>query len=58
MATIPATAFFAHRYCDDGTIESICMECFVAVSVRLSLKRVLQDEAKHICQGANSPDAL
>jgi hypothetical protein len=41
---------FAHRYCDNGNVESICMECLVSVCRSLTIQRALNEEEKHVCE--------
>jgi len=49
----PAHAF-AHRYPDNGNVESICLKCFLTVCRCRGAEQMIQEEAKHVCQ----PDML
>ena len=44
------TLQFLHRINDDGTIDSICRECFVTVANALSRAELEQEERKHHCE--------
>jgi len=43
------TARFIHRLNDDGTIDSICSDCFVTVVTAASESVVEREERKHNC---------
>ncbi len=43
------TIQFVHRLNDDGTIDSICRECFVTVATAVSESALEREERKHIC---------
>ena len=44
------TLQFIHRLNDDGTIDSICRECFVTVATALSPADLQRDEHQHKCE--------
>ena len=44
------TLQFIHRVNDDGTIDSICRECFVTVATALSNSELQRDEQQHRCE--------
>jgi len=44
------TLQFIHRLNDDGTIDSICRECFVTVATALSGTDLHRDEQQHKCE--------
>lgn len=44
------TIQFLHRLNDDGTIDSICRECFITVANALSRAELVQEEQKHHCE--------
>jgi hypothetical protein len=50
--SIPAREF-AHRYPDNGSVESICLRCLLIVCSCRGVEQMMQEEAKHVCQ----PDA-
>jgi hypothetical protein len=41
---------FAHRYTEDGKIESICLRCFLTVACSENEEEMVINEAEHICQ--------
>ena len=41
---------FAHRYCKDGTIDSICLCCYQTACQSRTLRQSLEEEAKHVCE--------
>lgn len=43
------TLQFLHRLNEDGTIDSICRECFVTVATALSNSELEREERKHRC---------
>jgi hypothetical protein len=43
---------FAHRANDDGTIDSICRECFATVSTSLWEADLERAEQEHVCDPA------
>jgi hypothetical protein len=43
------TARFEHRVNDDGTIDSICRECFVTVATAISKPELEREEREHNC---------
>ena len=46
------TLQFVHRLNDDGTIDSICRECFVTVASVLAGNELEREERKHRCDPA------
>jgi hypothetical protein len=46
------TLKFTHRLNDDGTIDSICRECFLTVATALSRSDLEQREREHTCDAA------
>jgi hypothetical protein len=40
---------FIHRFNEDGTIDSICRECFITVATDLSNSHLEIEERKHNC---------
>jgi hypothetical protein len=45
---------FVHRFNADGTIDSICRQCFVTVATARRESELLSQENDHICE----PDVL
>ena len=43
------TSQFVHRLNDDGTIDSICRECFDTVATASSGPELEREERKHRC---------
>ena len=43
------TVQFIHRLNDDGTINSICSDCFVTVATAVSESVLVSEELKHNC---------
>ena len=43
---------FAHRINDDGTVDSICRDCFVTVATESSESDLERDERDHSCDPA------
>jgi len=43
------TLQFTHRLNDDGTIDSICRECFVTVATSKSGPALEREEQRHRC---------
>jgi len=43
------TLQFLHRINEDGTIDSICRECFLTVATALSNSELEREERKHHC---------
>jgi hypothetical protein len=43
------TLQFIHRLNDDGTVDSICCDCFVTVVTAISKSDLEQEERKHTC---------
>ena len=41
---------FAHRYPDNGKVESICLKCLLTVSSCREVGQMIQEEAKHVCE--------
>jgi hypothetical protein len=46
------TLQFIHRLNDDGTIDSICRECFVTVATALSTTALEGEEQQHRCEAS------
>jgi hypothetical protein len=44
------TVQFVHRVNDDGTIDSICRQCFVTVATATSASVLEGEERKHNCE--------
>jgi len=40
---------FAHRLNEDGTIDSICLDCFITVAHANSVKGLIEGEQCHQC---------
>jgi hypothetical protein len=54
MAIPPRRPAFSHRILDDGSVESICMNCFLTISrtsgnFKLSEEELVEIEADHEC---------
>jgi hypothetical protein len=54
MAICPQHPTFAHRTLDDGSVESICMSCFLTISrtwgdFKVTEKELVEIEAAHQC---------
>jgi hypothetical protein len=45
------TLQFTHRLNDDGTIDSICRECFTTVATAKSGSALEREEQRHHCDG-------
>jgi hypothetical protein len=43
------TLQFVHRLNEDGTIDSICRNCFVTVATERSHSVIEREERRHIC---------
>ncbi len=43
------TVQFVHRFNEDGTIDSICRDCFVTVATDISTSHLELEERKHKC---------
>ena len=43
------TLQFVHRLNEDGTIDSICRECFVTIATAASNGELEREERKHRC---------
>ena len=43
------TVQFAHRLNQDGTIDSICRDCFITVATAVSESALEREEQKHNC---------
>ena len=41
---------FSHRYNSDGTVDSICRECFRTVASGQNESQLLIEERAHICE--------
>jgi hypothetical protein len=48
---IPAAFSFAHRNNRDGTVDSICLGCFVTIATEWSKSELLEIEKQHECEG-------
>ena len=51
---------FHHRIDKDGTVQSVCMKCFVTVSrtwgnVALTVEELCKIEAAHVCEPKSAP---
>jgi hypothetical protein len=44
------TLQFIHRLNKDGTIDSICRDCFVTVATARSQPDLKREELQHVCQ--------
>ena len=44
-----APVAFVHRYCEDGTIDSICLCCYLTACRCGTLQQSLEEEVKHAC---------
>jgi hypothetical protein len=47
----PSYPPFHHRFNPDGTVESICAECFLTVATANSYDQLHEKEAAHSCSG-------
>jgi len=47
-----STLQFAHRLNEDGTIDSICRDCFVTVTTASSESDLEHEECDHTCDPA------
>ena len=45
---------FAHRYSEDGKIESICLFCFASIARALDTDEMLSNEGQHACEEPSS----
>ena len=43
------TPSFAHRYNDDGSVDSFCPHCFVRITTSASMSDVEAKEIEHKC---------
>jgi hypothetical protein len=43
------TLQFVHRFNEDGTIDSICRQCFITVATEASESALEPEERKHEC---------
>ena len=43
------TLHFAHRLNEDGTIDSICRDCYVTVATASSEADLVREECAHTC---------
>jgi hypothetical protein len=48
-----ATLQFAHRLNEDGSIDTICRECFITVATAAAESVLVREERKHICEPAS-----
>jgi hypothetical protein len=46
------TLQFLHRLNDDGTMDSICRECFTTVATTISESALKGEEQRHACDPA------
>jgi hypothetical protein len=51
---IPSRPMFSHRTLNDGSVESICMKCFLTISrtwgdFKITEKELVEIEATHEC---------
>ena len=44
------TLQFLHRLNEDGTIDSICRDCFLTIATALSESDLEREERKHRCE--------
>jgi len=44
------TVQFVHRLNEDGTIDSICRDCFATVTSSASETALEREERRHICE--------
>ena len=44
-----STSGFAHRLNENGTIDSICLDCFITVASADSVERLIEREEQHQC---------
>jgi len=54
IVAIPPRPVFSHRTLDDGSVESICMNCFLTISrtwgnFKVTEKELVEIEAAHEC---------
>lgn len=54
MATTLHTGRFTRRYNQDGTIDSLCRDCFVTIDKVQSESEIDREENRHVCD----PQAL
>ena len=40
---------FIHRFNEDGTVDSICRDCFVTIATEESASDLEREERKHKC---------
>jgi len=46
---IPSRPTFFHRTLNHGSVESICMKCFLTISRKITEKELVEIEATHEC---------
>lgn len=46
---VKSNGSFVHRLNADGTIDSICLRCFITVASADSVQRVIESEQQHDC---------
>ena len=46
------TLKFIHRVNEDGTVDSICRDCFVTVATAHSSTALERDEEQHTCEAS------
>lgn len=44
------TLQFIHRLNKDGTIDSICRDCFITIATARSQSELEREERQHVCQ--------
>lgn len=43
------SSVFAHRVNENGTIDSICVDCFITVATADSVRTLVESEERHQC---------
>jgi hypothetical protein len=52
-----STPTFAHRYCDSGNVESICLACLIIVASCTTIEQALRAEKRHVCLSESLSDS-
>jgi hypothetical protein len=63
LQTTIAPTLFAHRELSDGSVDSICMNCFLPISrsgsgLKITERELVAMEAAHRCEGSSKAKRL